>query len=102
MFSSGIEVIPPWGRGILDRPIAASRFVFQPLPPAGRSGEMRGPAGRRAPRVGRPSGMERTNTKDRRHGERVTLWSPVQITADDGSAPAALKNLSVAGLCCTT
>ena len=46
--------------------------------------------------------MERTNTKDRRHGERVTLWSPVQITADDGSAPAALKNLSVAGLCCTT
>ena len=46
--------------------------------------------------------MDRTDIKDRRRGERVTLWSPVQITADDGSAPAALKNLSVAGLCCTT
>jgi hypothetical protein len=46
--------------------------------------------------------MARTDTKDRRVGERVTLWSPVRITDDDGSAPAALKNLSVAGLCCTT
>lgn len=26
----------------------------------------------------------------------------MQLTAPDGSAPAALKNLSVAGLCCTT
>jgi len=46
--------------------------------------------------------MARTNTKDRRRSERVTLWSPVQLVAPDGSAPAALKNLSVAGLCCTT
>ena len=46
--------------------------------------------------------MARTETKDRRRGERVTLWSPVQLCGADGSAPAALKNLSVAGLCCTT
>jgi hypothetical protein len=46
--------------------------------------------------------MARTNTKDRRRSERVTLWSPVQLVAPDGAAPAALKNLSVAGLCCTT
>jgi len=46
--------------------------------------------------------MTKINTRDRRRSDRVTLWSPVQLTAPDGSAPAALKNLSVAGLCCTT
>jgi hypothetical protein len=44
----------------------------------------------------------KTNTKDRRRSERVTVWSPVQLSAPEGAAPAALKNLSVAGLCCTT
>jgi hypothetical protein len=46
--------------------------------------------------------MANTDLKDRRRGERVTLWSPVELSAEDGSAPAALRNLSVAGLCCTT
>ncbi len=43
-----------------------------------------------------------TKTKDRRRSERVTFWSPVEISAPDGASPAALRNLSVAGLCCTT
>src|SRR5204863_7518604 len=43
-----------------------------------------------------------TKTRDRRVSDRVTMWTPVQLTAPDGAAPAALKNLSVAGLCCTT
>ena len=46
--------------------------------------------------------MAKIHSKDRRTSERVTLWSSVKLTAQDGSAPAALKNLSVAGLCCTT
>jgi hypothetical protein len=46
--------------------------------------------------------MSKTNTKDRRSSERVTLWSPVELAGPEGAAPAALKNLSVAGICCTT
>jgi hypothetical protein len=42
------------------------------------------------------------HTKDRRRDERVTLRSPVELTAADETVPAALKNLSVAGLLCTT
>lgn len=43
-----------------------------------------------------------TRTQDRRQSDRVTFWSPVVLEAPDGAEPAALRNLSVAGLSCTT
>src|SRR5262249_36013835 len=43
-----------------------------------------------------------TRTQDRRQSDRVTFWSPVVPQAPDGAEPAALRNLSVAGLSCTT
>lgn len=46
--------------------------------------------------------MPTIETKDRRSGERVTLRSPLTLIAPDGAEPAKLRNLSVAGIACTT
>lgn len=46
--------------------------------------------------------MATTSTRDRRRHERVTLATPVTLAAPTGALPAALCNLSVAGLRCTT
>ena len=46
--------------------------------------------------------MPTVHTKDRRTSERVTLPSPLVLTVPEGSEPAALRNLSVAGISCTT
>src|SRR5262249_28776386 len=46
--------------------------------------------------------MPTVQTKDRRGGERVTFHSPLTLTAPDGAEPAKLRNLSVAGIACTT
>ena len=41
------------------------------------------------------------NTKDRRRQERVTVWSPIRLETEDGPVEATLRNLSLAGVCCT-
>jgi hypothetical protein len=46
--------------------------------------------------------MPTVHTKDRRTSERVTFPSPLMLTAPDGAEPARLRNLSVAGISCTT
>lgn len=46
--------------------------------------------------------MPTVQSKDRRASERVTLRSPLTLTAPDGAEPAKLRNLSVAGIACTT
>lgn len=46
--------------------------------------------------------MSPTSPQDRRHHPRVDFWSPLLLNAPDGAEPAALRNLSTAGLACTT
>lgn len=46
--------------------------------------------------------MPTVQSKNRRASERVTLRSPLTLTAPDGAEPAKLRNLSVAGISCTT
>ena len=40
--------------------------------------------------------------KDRRRDPRVTVWSPVSISTEDGPIEAQLRNLSLAGVGCTS
>jgi hypothetical protein len=46
--------------------------------------------------------MPTVHTKDRRSSERVTFPSPLVLSLPEGSEPAVLRNLSVAGISCTT
>ena len=46
--------------------------------------------------------MATVHTKDRRTSERVTFPTPLVLSVPDGSEPAALRNLSVAGISCTS
>jgi hypothetical protein len=46
--------------------------------------------------------MPTTHRKDRRASERVTVRSPLVLSAEEGAEPARLRNLSVAGIACTT
>ncbi len=39
---------------------------------------------------------------DRRRNPRVTVWSPLTLQGPEGSVPATLRNLSLAGVSCIT
>jgi len=43
-----------------------------------------------------------TRTKDRRQSRRVTARSSLVIETPEGAVPASLKNVSMAGIACTT
>jgi hypothetical protein len=46
--------------------------------------------------------MSTVHTKDRRTSERVTFPTPLVLSLPDAAETAALRNLSVAGISCTT